>query len=180
MWHPWIWTHRLHLQTWERGIFSLCRLWGWNIHAPCVENEKTHGHFSWNASGTALPRGDGVFHSCELFSFQSGRKLFHICSSSKMFWLPKFFFCNSRADSILYSTCAVSLLPQRWKCQGTPPLIFHQNKSEQDLYTGKFSSWKGIEGPMDVRSWYDLKPEPLALSLVAGKFCQPAPWVLPS
>lgn len=118
----------------------------------------------------ALPWGDGVFHSCELFSFQSGRKLFHIYSFSKMFWLPKFFFCNLRTDFILYSTCVVSLFPRRWKCQDTPPFIFHQNKSEQDLYLGWFSSLKVIEGPMDVTSWHHLRSEPSALSLVAGKF----------
>lgn len=39
-----------------------------------MEDEKTHGRISWNASGMSLPWGNGVFHSYEVFSFQSGRK----------------------------------------------------------------------------------------------------------
>lgn len=92
-----------------------------------------------------------------------------------MFWLPKFFFCDLRTDSILYSTCVVSLFPQRWKCLDTPTFIFHQNNSGWDLYLGRFSSWKGIEGAMDVTSWHHLKSESLAVSFMAGKFVSQLP-----
>lgn len=109
--------------------------------------------------------------------------LFRVAESCSIFILfPRCsgFPNSSFATWELTSSCTprvVSLFPRRWKCQDTPPFIFHQNKSEQDLYLGWFSSLKVIEGPMDVTSWPHLRSEPSALSLVAGKFCQPAPWV---
>lgn len=171
-----MWTRCLQLNIWEWGIFSFYWFCRWNIHALCVENEKTHGRVSWNASGTSLPWGDGVFHSCELFSFQSGRKSSVFVLYPRIFWLPDFFFCNLRTVSILYSTYVVSHLP--WNVKMIYQTLFiknKQSKNPQDFQIANCLFDKALNVSLDLRACVchnvmSLTVRPFSTTLVPGKF----------